>query len=252
MNEGDSIEDGLLSSGIAGLDDVLHGGFPRGHFFLVEGAPGAGKTTLALQFLMEGARNGERVFYVTLSESEKEIQKVARSHGWSLDNVTIYEFTPTEDSLRPEDQYSAFHPSDVEFHDTTQTILKEVERAQPTRVVFDSLSEIRLLAGDSLRYRRQVLALKHFFTNRSCTVILLDDCVGPDRDQQLQTIAHGVLTLEKVPREYGRTRRRMQHPPSTWPFQRSASWRTESDRPARPRWEGRRDACQRDAADGGR
>ena len=202
--------DELISAGIDGLDDVLRGGLPRGHFFLVEGEPGAGKTTLGLQFLMDGAAKGERVLYVTLSESEHEIQKIARSHSWALDNIHIYEFTPTEESLRPEDQYSAFHPSDVEFHDTTQNILKEVERVQPTRVVLDSLSEIRLLARDSLRYRRQVLALKQFFTNRNCTVLLLDDRTSTEHDLQLQSIAHGVLMLERVPREYGRTRRRLQ------------------------------------------
>ncbi len=203
------LSDELLSSGIAGLDDILRGGFPKGHFFLVEGEPGVGKTTLGLQFLMEGARKGEPVLYVTLSESEKEVKKVGRSHRWSLDKVTIYEYTPTEDSLRPEDQYSAFHPSDVEFQDTTQNILREVDRVQPSRVVLDSLSEIRLLAGDSLRYRRQVLALKNFFTNRKCTVFLLDDTTA-SHEVQLQSIAHGVLVLEKVPREYGRTRRRLQ------------------------------------------
>jgi circadian clock protein KaiC len=188
---------------------VLHGGFPQGHFFLIEGEPGTGKTTLGLQFLMEGARAGEKSLYVTLSESKREIQKVARSHRWSLEGVTIFEFTPTEDSLRPEDQYSAFHPSEVEFQDTTQSILNEVERVQPTRVVLDSLSEIRLLARDSLRYRRQVLAVKHFFTNRNCTVLLLDDRTSGADDLQLQSIAHGVLFLDKTDRDYGKTRRRV-------------------------------------------
>jgi circadian clock protein KaiC len=199
----------LISTGVGGLDDVLRGGLPRGHLFLVEGEPGSGKTTLGLQFLLDGAKKGERVLYVTLSESEREIKKVARSHRWSLENVTIYEFTPTEDSLRPEDQYSAFHPSDVEFHDTTQNILKEIERVQPNRMVLDSLSEIRLLARESLRFRRQILALKHFFTNRNCTVLLLDDRTSNADHLQLQSIAHGVVVLEKVPREYGRTRRRL-------------------------------------------
>ncbi len=203
-------QDERVSTGIAGLDDVLNGGFPRGHFFLLEGEPGTGKTTVGLQFLMDGARKGEKSLYVTLSESQQEIEKVARSHRWSLEGVTIFEYTPTEDSLRPEDQYSAFHPSEVEFQDTTQSILQEVERVQPSRVVLDSLSEIRLLARDSLRYRRQVLALKHFFTNRNCTVLLLDDRTSGADDLQLQSIAHGVLFLEKVPREYGRTRRRVQ------------------------------------------
>ncbi len=202
-------QDDRLSTGIGGFDDVLGGGFPRGHFFLVEGEPGVGKTTLGLQFLMAGAKNGEKVLYVTLSESTPEIQKVARSHGWSLDGVSIFEYTPTEDSLRPEDQYSAFHPSEIEFQDTTQTILKKVEETQATRIVLDSLSEIRLLARDSLRYRRHVLALKHYFANRRCTVLLLDDGTSDQHDMQLRSIAHGVVVLEVVPREFGKTRRRI-------------------------------------------
>src|SRR6476469_9469803 len=187
--------DERVSTGIAGLDDVLHGGFPRGHFFLVEGEPGTGKTTIGLQFLIDGASKGEKTLYVTLSESQQEIEKVARSHGWSLKGVTIFEYTPSEDSLRSEDQYSAFHPSEVEFQDTTQSILQEVERVQPSRVVFDSLSEIRLLARDSLRYRRQVLALKHYFTGRCCTVLLLDYRTPQGGEFQLQSLTHGVITL---------------------------------------------------------
>jgi circadian clock protein KaiC len=198
-----------LSTGIEGLDDVLGGGFPKGHFFLVEGEPGAGKTTLGLQFLIAGAQKGEKVLYVTLSESTAEIQKVARSHGWSLDGVSIFEYTPTEESLRPEDQYSAFHPTEVEFQDTTQTILRKVEETEATRIVLDSLSEIRLLARDSLRYRRQVLALKHYFSNRNCTVLLLDDRTSGQQDLQLQSIAHGVVLLQVVPRDFGKTRRRI-------------------------------------------
>ncbi len=189
---------------------MLGGGFPQGHFFLLEGVPGTGKTTIGLQFLMAGAKAGEQVLYVTLSESAAEIQKVARSHGWSLDGVTIFEYTPTEESLRPEDQYSAFHPSEIEFQDTTQTILSKVEEVQPKRVVLDSLSELRLLARDSLRYRRQILALKQFFTNRNCTVALLDDRTSSQDHLQLQSIAHGVVSLEKVHREFGKTRRRFQ------------------------------------------
>jgi circadian clock protein KaiC len=204
------VEDIRAATGIEGLDDVLGGGFPQGHFFLLEGVPGTGKTTVGLQFLMAGVKLGEKVLYVTLSESAAEIEKVARSHGWSLEGMTIFEFTPTEDILRPEDQYSAFHPSEIEFQDTTQTILKKVEEVQPKRVVLDSLSELRLLARDSLRYRRQILALKHFFTNRNCTVALLDDRTSSQHDLQLQSIAHGVLSLEKVYREYGKTRRRLQ------------------------------------------
>jgi circadian clock protein KaiC len=206
----DAGDDQRIATGIPGLNDVLGGGLPAGHFFLVEGVPGSGKTTLGLQFLMEGAQNGEKVLYVTLSESKAEIEKIARSHDWSLEGITIFEYTPTEDSLRPEDQYSAFHPSEIEFQDTTRTILNEVQRVQPSRIVLDSLSEIRLLARDSLRYRRQVLALKHFFANRNCTVFFLDDRSSAREDLQLQSIAHGALLLEKVPRDFGNTRRRMQ------------------------------------------
>src|SRR3954452_19151157 len=202
-------EDERVSAGTEGLDDVLNGGFPQGHFFLIEGEPGTGKTTLGLQFLMQGARTGEKSLYVTLSESKREIEKVARSHGWSLEGVTIFEFTPTEDRLRAEDQYSAFHPSEVEFQDTTENILNEVDRLQPTRVVLDSLSEIRLLARDSLRYRRQVLALKQFFAGRACTVLLLDDKTAGDHDLQLQSISHGVIQLEQQAADFGRSRRRV-------------------------------------------
>ena len=138
-----------------------------------------------------------------------EIEKVARSHHWSLDKVSILEHAPKEDSLRPEDQYSAFHPSEVEFSDTTQNILAKVEEIQPKRIVFDSLSEIRMLARDLLRYRRQILALKHFFANRNCTVILLDDRTSENNGYQLQSIAHGVISMERSHREFGIERRRL-------------------------------------------
>ena len=196
-------------AGIVGLDDILNGGWPEGHLFVVEGDPGTGKTTLGLQFLMAAAARGQKSMYVTLSESQKELEGVARSHGWSLADVALFEFTPTEDSLRPEDQYSAFHPSELEFQDTTQSILEEIARVQPTHIVFDSLNEIRLLARDSLRYRRQVLALKHYFTNRGCTVLLLDDKPAEGHDMQLHSIAHGVISLERMPREYANERRRL-------------------------------------------
>lgn len=207
----DSAEDAalIIPSGIPGMDDVLGGGLPRGHFFLVEGEPGSGKTTLGLQFLMAGRDRGESVLYVTLSESEKEIRKVAESHGWDLAGISVYEFMQNEDALRPEEQYSAFHPTNVEFQDTMQKILDRVESVRPVRIVLDSLSEIRLLADDALRYRRQILALKTFFTNRGCTVMLLDDRTISMRDAQLQSIAHGVFVLERIPRDYGGTRRRL-------------------------------------------
>ena len=197
------------STGVAGLDSVLGGGLPQGHLFLLEGEPGSGKTTMGLQFLLAGAARDEKTMYVTLSESLFEIEKVARSHHWSLDKVSILEHTPKEDSLRPEDQYSAFHPSEVEFSDTTQNILAKVEEIQPKRIVFDSLSEIRMLARDMLRYRRQILALKHYFANRNCTVMLLDDRTSENNAFQLQSIAHGVISMERSQREYGIDRRRL-------------------------------------------
>ncbi len=198
-----------ILTGITGLDHVLHGGLPSGHLYVIEGEPGTGKTTLGLQCLLEGASKGERVMYITLSESKVELEDVAFSHDWSLDGVALFEFIPTEDNLRPEDQYSAFHPSEVEFQDVTQSILQEVERVSPARIVFDSLSELRLMAQDSLRYRRQILALKHYFLNRQCTVLLLDDKTTEGHDMQLHSIAHGVVSLERLQREYGIERRRV-------------------------------------------
>jgi circadian clock protein KaiC len=198
------------STGIAGLDDVLVGGFPRNHLFLVEGHPGTGKTTMALQFLLAGEREGERGLYVTLSESRDEIVEVGKSHGWNLDSIPIFEMTPDEEDLSPEEQYTVFHPSDVELNDTTKLVLQQVEQAKPTRVVFDSLSELRLLARDALRYRRQILGLKRYFAGRKCTVLLLDDLTADPNDLQLESIAHGVITMQRLEREYGINRRRLE------------------------------------------
>ncbi len=197
------------ATGIEGLDDVLRGGFTPNRLYLIEGVPGSGKTTLALQFLMEGVRLGEPVLYVTLSETEQELREVAASHGWSLDGITIRELVPSEESLRPDDQYTMFHPSEVELSETTKAILTDVERIKPARVAFDSLSELRLLAGNPLRYRRQILALKQFFAGRCCTVLLLDDLTGTAHDLQVQSIAHGVVRLEQLNPEYGAERRRL-------------------------------------------
>ncbi|MGA8160342.1 MAG: ATPase domain-containing protein, partial [Acidobacteriaceae bacterium] len=199
-----------FATGIAGLDDILGGGLARNHLYLVEGDPGTGKTTIAMQFLMEGVRRGQKGLYVTLSESKAELLEIADSHGWSLDGVEIFELVPDEAQLKPEAQYTVFNPSEIEMSDTTNAVMAEVERLQPARVVFDSLSELRLLARDSLRYRRQILGLKQYFSGRNCTVLLLDDRTGEGHDQQLQSIAHGVILMESAEREYGIKRRRLE------------------------------------------
>jgi len=200
-----------LHTGIEGLDDILNGGFPRGHLYLVEGDPGTGKTTLALQFLLEGIRNGEKGLYVTLSESKQELEGVARSHGWSTESLLIYEMVPPEDEMGPDAQYTVFHPSEVELADTITAILKQVNAHQPQRLVFDSLSELRMLARDPLKYRRQILALKRHFSGRNCTVLLLDDRTAEgSSDLQLQSIAHGVINLQSLERDYGIRRRRVE------------------------------------------
>ena len=196
------------STGIEGLDYVLGGGFPRNRMYLVKGDPGAGKTTLALQFLRAGAMAGERGLYATLSETEEELRDVAYSHGWDLDGITICDLQASEESLKADSQYTLFHPSEVELSDTTRTVLDLVERVEPRRVVFDSLSEMRLLARDSLRYRRQILALKHYLTGRQCTVLLLDYGTQTG-DFQLESLAHGVMELEQLPPGYGGPRRRL-------------------------------------------
>lgn len=200
----------LFATGIAGLDDILEGGLARDHLYLIEGDPGTGKTTMALQYLMEGIRIGQPGLYVTLSESKTELLEIAVSHGWSIDGVEVFELTPDETQLKPEAQYTVFNPSEIELNDTTNAVLAEVERLQPVRVVFDSLSELRLLARDSLRYRRQILGLKQFFSGRRCTVLLLDDRTAEGHDKQLQSIAHGVIMMESADREYGIKRRRLE------------------------------------------
>ncbi len=199
----------MLSTGVTGLDRILSGGLTADRLYLVEGIPGSGKTTLALQFLRAGAAKGESVLYVTLSETEAELRSVAQSHGWDLAGVQIREVIPSEDSLHSEQNYTIFHPSEVELSATTQALLEHVNVINPTRIVFDSLSELRLLAGNPLRYRRQVLALKQFFAGRHCTVLLLDDRTQTEHDLQVQSIAHGVILLEQTYPEYGAERRRV-------------------------------------------
>ncbi|MGC3983408.1 MAG: ATPase domain-containing protein [Pseudorhodoferax sp.] len=201
--------DPLLQVGVPGLDDVLGGGLTSNRLYLLEGTPGAGKTTIALQFLLEGVRRGEPVLYVTLSETARELAGVARSHGWDLTGLHIREMLPTQETLEPDEQYTMFHPSEVELSETTLKILADVDSLRPLRVVFDSLSELRLLAGNSLRYRRQILALKQFFAGRNCTVLLLDDMTAMEHDLQVQSISHAVVRLEQMQPDYGAVRRRL-------------------------------------------
>jgi circadian clock protein KaiC len=198
-----------MRTGVEGLDEILEGGLPPNRVYLVEGEPGTGKTTLALQFLLEGARRGEAGLYVTLSETKEELRAVAELHGWSLDGFDIYELLPSEDSLHPDSQYTIFHPSEIELGETTSAVLKEVERIKPQRVVFDSLSEMRLLAHDALRYRRQILALKQYMSGRQSTVLLLDDKTSAMHDLQVLSIVHGAILLEHLAIEYGAERRRL-------------------------------------------
>lgn len=199
----------VASTGVPGLDAILDGGFTRGQLFLIEGVPGSGKTTLALQFLLSAAARGESVIYVSLSESADELRTSAASHGWDLDPVNIVELAPGEAFLDPDDENTMFHPSEIELTSTTRTVLGDVERLNATCLVFDSLSELRLLAGNALRYRRQILGLKQFFAARKCTVLMLDDLTGHDRDLQVQSIAHGVVLLEHTNPDYGSERRRV-------------------------------------------
>jgi circadian clock protein KaiC len=199
---------GRASTGIPGLDDILGGGLTPDRLYLVEGTPGTGKTTLALQFLMEGVRLGVPALYITLSETADELRAVAESHGWSLDGVSLFELV-SESGLDPESEQSVLHPSEVELGETAREVMKRVDDLCPARVVFDSLSEMRLLAQSSLRYRRQILALKQFFANKQCTVLMLDDRTSDPTDLQLHSIAHGVISLEQAPREFGAERRRL-------------------------------------------
>src|SRR5215470_15852513 len=197
------------SSGCHGLDDVLGGGLPVGHFYLIEGEPGTGKTTLGLQFVAEGVKRGEQVLYATLSESRDELLKVAEIHGLVLDESAVLEVRPNEQDLRPEEQYTVFHPAEVELTDRVHAIMAEVDRRKPSRLVIDALSEVRMLANDPLRYRRQVLSLKEH-APENCTVMLLDDRSSRYSDLELHSIVHGVVTMNRLSRDYGRTIRRLE------------------------------------------
>jgi circadian clock protein KaiC len=197
------------STGVPGLDEVLHGGLIRNRFYLVDGDPGAGKTTLALQYLLAGAQAGESCLYVTLSETKEELRAGAESHGWSLDGIEIVELIAEDRDLASGDELTMYHPSEVELTETTRRVLEVVERTKPSRMVFDSLSELRLLAQSSLRYRRQILALKQFFAGSNCTVLLLDDRTAEGPDMQLQSIAHGVISLYHSTPGYGKALRQM-------------------------------------------
>lgn len=202
-------QNNVAETGIEGLDYILLGGFPRNHVYLLQGDPGVGKTTLGLQFLLEGARHGEKGLYITLSETRAELEAVARSHHWDMTGVEVHEHLIGEQSLT-EDDTTVFYPAEVELGQTVKALLDAVERVQPSRVVLDSLSEIRLLAQSTLRYRKQILALKQFFAARNMTVLMLDDRTAEFNDLQLQSVPHGVVELERVTPLYGSARRRLQ------------------------------------------
>jgi circadian clock protein KaiC len=196
------------ATGVGGLDYLLRGGLPAHRIHLVEGQPGSGKTTFGMQFLLEGVRQGESCMYVTLSETADELRANAASHGWDLSGVQIQELQPAE-NLRPEEQYTLFHPSEIELGDMSRSVFEAVERLKPARAVIDSVSDMRLLARDSLRYRRQLLALKQFFVGRGCTVLLLNEN-GNDPDPHIESLSHGVVRFEQAIHDFGLVRRRLQ------------------------------------------
>lgn len=206
MSASQEFQTNRVSTGVGGLDTILGGGLTPSRMYLLEGTPGTGKTTFGLKYLMAGAAAGEMGLYITLSETAKELRAVVASHGWSLEGIEIQELG-NDIGLMAEAAQTILHPSEIELGETISSMTQEVERLGPRRVVFDSLSEMRLLAQDPLRYRRQILALKHFFSNRDCTVLLLDDKTSEPTDLQLHSIAHGVITLEQEAREFGAERR---------------------------------------------
>ena len=201
------IPESRCSTGVDGLNTVLQGGFPAHRIYLIQGAPGVGKTTLALQFLLAGLARGEKGLYITLSETKEELDGVAHSHGWKLDELALFELSAMEEQIKGETESTFFHPSEVELNRTIQILLAEIERVNPARLVFDSLSEMRMLAETPLRYRRQILRLKQFLAGRKCTVLFLDDCASNDHD--VQSIVHGVINLRRLSPEFGASRRQI-------------------------------------------
>lgn len=206
---GRETEETRALTGIPGLDSILRGGLPKNRLYVIEGSPGSGKTTLALQFLREGVSKGETVLYVTLSETAEELYEVAQSHGWSLDGVHLLELNALAERIREDTDYTVYHPADVELVETTRRIREEVERIQPTRVALDSVSELKILSQTIARYRREILGFKQFFVGKRCTVLVLDDLTSNKNEQQLQSIAHGVIRMERETRDYGTTRRQL-------------------------------------------
>jgi circadian clock protein KaiC len=198
-----------LPTGIPGLDDVLRGGFPRNCMYLIGGLPGSGKTTLAMQFLLEGIKRGEKCLYVSLAETRDEIERVALSHEWDITKVDIAELVPSERKLSADSQLTVFNPSELELGETTEALLQAADVHQPQRLVVDSVSELRYIAQNPLRYRRQILALKRYFNERACTVLMIDDRAGGEEGDHLQTLAHGVIVLEQLVNQYGAERRRL-------------------------------------------
>ncbi|MEP6809372.1 MAG: ATPase domain-containing protein [Chthoniobacterales bacterium] len=209
MKSSSSQNHAKVPTGVPGLDEILEGGLPPRRLYLIQGAPGCGKTTMALQFLLTGARAGEKVLYISLSETREEVEEVARSHGWPLEGVEIVELSAIDSQLSAQAQNTLFHAAEVELTETTKLLLDAVDRVNPTRVAFDSLSELRLLSQTALRYRRQILAFKQYFAGRNCTTFLLDDSLTDGADAHVLSLAHGVISLEQLSPEYGAQRRRL-------------------------------------------